>query len=166
VGKNPTDRGKKGTKKSVLVDAEGGPLGAAIDAANVPDQQLLRGTIEAIVVDRPEPTAEDPQHLCLDGGYNNPTGRGAATAEKYTPHIQPSWKKMKASDRSKGHKPRRWVVERTWAWVCKCRGLLVRYDKKDENYLGLFQLGCALLWYRRLYRLGQVDANQRPSSGS
>ena len=57
---------------------------------------------------------------------------------------------------SNGHKPRRWVVERTLAWLCKCRGILVRYDKKDKNYLGLIQLACALCWYRRLYRLGLV----------
>jgi putative transposase len=166
VGKNPTDRGKKGTKKSVLVDGAGGPLGAVIGAANVPDQQLLRATLEALVVERPEPTEEAPQHLCLDGGYNNPTGREAAAEAHYTPHIQAGWKNKKTCERSKGHKPRRWVVERTWAWLCKCRGILVRYDKKDENYLGLIQLACALCWYRRLYRLGREDAKAAPERGS
>ncbi len=48
---------------------------------------------------------------------------------------------------------RRWVVERTLAWLSKCRAILVRYDKKPENYLGLIQLACALLWYRRLRRI-------------
>src|SRR6185369_17350505 len=83
VGKNPTDRGKKGTKESVLVEADGGPLGAVIAAANVNDQKLLRETIEAIVVERPEPTEEGPQHLCLDAAYDNPTGREAAAAGEY-----------------------------------------------------------------------------------
>ena len=64
----------------------------------------------------------------------------------------------KKCDRSKGHKARRWVVERTLAWLCKCRAILVRYDKKDENFLGLVQLACALLWYRRLDRLGRSDS--------
>ena len=64
VGKNPTDRGKKGSKESVLVDGDGGPLGVVLVAANVNDQKLLRETIEAIVIERPEPTAEQPQHLC------------------------------------------------------------------------------------------------------
>ena len=68
MGKNPTDRGKKGSKKSVLTDAEGGPLGAVVAAANVNDHLLLEATIEALVVERPEPSAERPQHLCLDGG--------------------------------------------------------------------------------------------------
>jgi putative transposase len=166
VGKNPTDRGKKGTKESVLVEGDGGPLSVVLAAANVNDQKLLQETIEAIVIERPEPTAQTPQHLCLDAGYDNPTGREAAAAGKYTPHIVPVKKEKRSSARTKGHKPRRWVVERTLAWLCKCRGILVRYDKKDENYLGLIQLACALLWYRRLHRLGQGNAKQGPPNTS
>jgi len=157
VGKNPTDRGKKGSKESVLVDSEGGPLGVVLAAANVNDQKLLGETIEAIVIDRPEPTAEKPQHLCLDASYDNPTGRGAAETGKYTPHIVPVRKENRSPTRKRGQKARRWVVERTLAWLCKCRGILIRYDKKDENYLGLIQLACALFWYRRLHRLGQAN---------
>jgi len=163
VGKNPTDRGKKGTKKSVLVEGEGGPLGLAIEGANVPDCKMLRATIEAIVVKRPQPTVKHPQHLSLDKGYDNPTGRQAAVDAKYTPHIRRIGEENKPCDRSKGHKPRRWVVERTLAWLSKCRGILIRYDKKDINYLGLIQLGCALCWYRRLYRLGLCTANHLPT---
>ena len=162
MGKNPTDRGKKGTKESVLVDAAGGPLGVVIAAANVNDQKLLRETIEAIVVDRPEPTEAQPQHLCLDASYDNATGREAAAAGQYTPHIVPVRKEKRSSVRRKGHKPRRWVVERTLAWLCKCRAILVRYDKKDENFLGLLQLACALFWYRRLYRLGRCHSKRGP----
>jgi transposase len=55
------------------------------------------------------------------------------------------------------------VVERTFAWLSKCRGVLVRYDKKDVNYLGLIPLACALFWYRRLVRLRPSDANQSPT---
>jgi len=60
VGKNPTDRGNKGTQKSVLVEAEGGLLGLAIAGANVPDCKTLRATIEAPVVQQPQPTAQHP----------------------------------------------------------------------------------------------------------
>ena len=45
------------------------------------------------------------------------------------------------------------VAERTLSWLSKCRAILVRYEKKSCNYLGLIQLACALLWYRRQYRL-------------
>jgi putative transposase len=156
VGKNPTDRGKPGTKASLLVDEQGGPLGAVIDGANVPDCKLLQATIEAVVIERPEPTPEAPQQLCLDKGYDNPTGRQAATAAGHTPHIRRIGEEKEPCPRKKGYKPRRWVVERTLAWLFKCRALLVRYDKHWRNYLGLLQLACGLLWFRRLHRLQAV----------
>jgi putative transposase len=157
VGKNPTDRGKKGTKKNLVVEGDGGPLGVVTAAANVVEQKLLEATIEAIVVDRPEPTPEEPQHLCLDAAFDNPRGEGAATAAGYIPHIRRIGEEKKSCDKSKGHKPRRWVVERTLAWLSKCRGILVRYEKKDINYLGLIQLACGLIWYRRLHRMDQEE---------
>jgi len=150
----------------VLVDGEGGPLGVVLAAANVNDQKLLGETIEAVVIERPKPTSQTPQHLCLDASYDNPTGREAAKAGKYRPHIVPVRKEKRSTKRKRGQKARRWVVERTLAWLCKCRGILIRYDKKDKNYLGLIQLACALFWYRRLHRLGQANtthSTKKPS---
>ena len=74
VGPNPTDRAKPGVKQSLLVEADGGPLAITIAGANVPDAQLLQATIDAIVLERPEPEPDFPQHLCLDKGYDNDTG--------------------------------------------------------------------------------------------
>src|SRR5512135_3868334 len=82
TGKNPTDRGKNGTKKSVLVEGGGGPLGAVIAGADVPDCKLLDETIEAVVVERPDPVAVE-QHLCLDKGYDNPSGHEALERHGY-----------------------------------------------------------------------------------
>jgi putative transposase len=141
----------------VIVDQDGGPLEATIAGANVHFTKLLKTTIEAIVVERPKPTATKPQHLCLDKGYDNPTGRQVAADHKYTPHIRRMSEDTKsARKKSKRHKPRRWVVERTLAWLSKCRTILVRYDKNSFNYLGLIQFACALLWFRPLYRMGGV----------
>jgi putative transposase len=53
----------------------------------------------------------------------------------------------------KTYPARRWVVERTLAWLSKCRGLLVRYEQKAVNFLGPLQLACALIWMRRRARL-------------
>ncbi len=141
----------------MLTDGDGGPLGVVIAGANVVEQQLLQATIESIVVERPAPE-EVEQNLSLDKAYDNPKGRAAAMAGGYVPHIRRIGEEKEACDRSKGHKPRRWVVERAFAWLSKCRGILVRYEKKDENDLGLIQLACGLLWYRRLHRMGQIDA--------
>ncbi len=65
VGRNPTDRGKNGVKRSLVVEADGGPLGVVIDGANVHDAKLLKQTLEAIVVPNPKPTPRKKQHLCL-----------------------------------------------------------------------------------------------------
>ena len=149
TGRNPTDRGKPGTKKSIVVEADGGPLGIVIAPANVHDTKCLEETLEAIVVERPE---EPVQHLCLDKGYDNPTGRKAAENADYRHHIRRiGEEKPKTTQRR--YKARRWVVERTISWLQKCRAILVRYDKNAQNYLGLLQLACALLWFRRLHRL-------------
>ena len=45
------------------------------------------------------------------------------------------------------------MLERTLARLSKCRGLLVRYEKKAENYLGLLKVACCLIWFRRYLRL-------------
>jgi putative transposase len=151
-GPNPTDRAKMGTKKSVLVEERGGPLGAVIDGANVHDTKLLAKTIGAIVVERPDPE-QVIQNLCLDKGYDNPTGEAASAAAGYVPHIRRIGEEKLDGWGEKTHPARRWVVERTIAWLQKCRAILIRYDKKSENYLGLVQLACALLWTRRLHQL-------------
>ena len=70
----------------------------------------------------------------------------------YRAHIRTI--RQETGKRSPGRrKPRRWVVERTIAWLRKCRGILVRHNKRAGNYLGLLQLACALIWYRRYWRL-------------
>ena len=153
TGKNPTDRGKPGTKTSLIVEGGGLPLGAVLEGANRHDCKLLKPTIEAIVVPRPTVTAESPQNLCLEKGYDNPTGREAAVSAGHTPHIRRIKEEKKPCDVAAGHKPRRWVVERTFGWLCKCRAILVRYDHHDSNYLSLIQLACATYWYRKLSKL-------------
>jgi putative transposase len=125
-----------------------------IAGANVHDTKLLAATLEAVVVARPQPTRERPQHLCLDLGYDNPTGAAAVASHHYLPHLRRiGLEKLDLATREKRFPARRWVVERTLAWLSKCRALLIRYDKHAANFRGLLQLACALLWFRRLHRL-------------
>jgi putative transposase len=124
-----------------------------VAGANVHDTKLLKQTIESMVVERPKASARSPQHLCLDKGYDNPTGHQTVKEENYTPHIRRIGEEKLDRKGRKRRKARRWVVERTLAWLSKCRAILVRYAKKSSNYLGIIKLACALLWYRRQHRL-------------
>ncbi len=151
MGPNPTDRAKHGVKRSLLVEKDGGPLAITIAGANVPDAKLLAKTIEAIVLESPEPEPGYEQHLCLDKAYDNDDGYGACVDFEYVPHIALIRDQRPA--RAKRHPARRWVVKRTLAWLSKCRGILIRWEKKAANYLGLLKLACALLWFRRYHRL-------------
>ena len=150
IGPNPTDRAKNGTKKSLLTDAKGGPLSIVIAPANVNDHKLLEETIESIVVERPTPTLKKEQNICLDKAYDNQASRGVVKKHGYQDHIRRIGEEKVDRKGRKRHPARRYVVERTIAWLSKCRGLLVRYERKSENYLAQLQFACALLWYRRL----------------
>jgi len=140
-------------KRRLLVEAAGGPLAVVVAGANVHDTKLLAATLEAVVVERPTPTEEEPQHLCLDKAYDNPTGWEAVAAHDYIPHIRRIGEEKWDESREKRYPARRWVVERTLAWLSQCRAILVRYDKKASNYLALIKLACMLIWYRRYVRL-------------
>ena len=50
----------------------------------------------------------------------------------------------------KRYPARRWVVERTNSWHNRFRKLFTRYEKKVENYLGLVQLSCSIIIYRKI----------------
>ncbi len=128
-------------------------MAVVIDGANVHDAKLLERTIEAIVVPRPEPDEED-QHLCLDKGFDNPTGHMATLESEYVPHIRRIGEEKLDANQQRTQPARRWVVERLIAWLNGCRAILVRYAKKSDNYLGMIKLACILLWYRRAHRNG------------
>ena len=145
-------------KRSLLVEAEGGPLAVVVAGANVPDARLLAATIEAIVLERPPVEDGWPQHLCLDKGYDNPTGWGACIDHEYIPHI--ALIRDERPPRRTRHPARRWVVERTLAWLSKCRAILIRWDKKAANYLGLLKLACVLLWFHRYVRLARRSSRR------
>jgi putative transposase len=53
--RNPADRGKQGTKRSVLTEASGIPIGLAVAGANRYDLMLLPATLAGMPVPRPRP---------------------------------------------------------------------------------------------------------------
>ena len=130
-------------------------MSVVVAPANVHDAKLLAQTIADLIVGRPEPD-EQEQHLCLDKGYDNPSGRQAALDAGYTPHIRRIGEEKLDDQKRKRHPARRWVAERCGAWLNRCRAILVRHAKRSCNYLGTIMLACLLLWYRRLKRKGKL----------
>jgi putative transposase len=149
VGKNPTDRGKSGTKRSILTDGGGVPLGLAVDGANRNDFKMARETIESMAVERPDPAPDAPQGLCLDKGYDYDEVRDLLDEFGFTAHIRARGEEAKALKAEAGFKARRWVVERTHSWMNRFRRVLIRWDKKACNYLGFLYLVCAYITYRQ-----------------
>jgi transposase len=95
---------------------------------NVPDFKLLEATLDAIVVERPSPTDEASQHLCLDIGYDNEPSRDVLLERGYIAHIR-SIGEEKDEAGQRRYPTRRWVMERTLGWLSKCQTILVRYEK-------------------------------------
>jgi transposase len=154
TGPNPTDRAKRGTKRSVLTDANGIPVGLAVDGANRVDFKMARQTIESIAIERPEPTRRAPQRLCLDKGYDYAEVRALAVEFRFTAHIRCRGEEAKAIKKAAGFKARRWVVERAHSWMNRFRRILVRWEKRPDTYIALLHLVCALITWRSCGLLG------------
>jgi putative transposase len=135
-------------KRSLLSEGHGVPIGLTIAGANRHDMKLVRPTIESIIVERPEPTQAQPQGMCLDKGYDYQEVRDILHEFGFTAHIRPRGEEAQIIKRQAGFKARRWVVERAHSWMNRFRRLLVRWDKKPENYLAFLHFACGLIAFR------------------
>jgi len=166
TGNNPTDRSKLGTKRHVLTDENGIPISAVISSANTHDIKLVTDVVDNAAIRRPLSKSRNGgrgkrrrQHLCLDKGYNSTQEEQELIKRGYVLHIPIKKKKKKDNDNEKeitrpiplkNYSPKRWVVERTNSWHNRFRKLFTRYEKKVENYLGLVQLSCCIIIYRKI----------------
>jgi len=122
------------------------PIGVAIAGANVHDQRLFFETLDGVPIPRPRPSRRRPQHLCADKGYDSRLLKRRARCRGYTLHVK-SRGDERLAKRIRGQRARRWVVERVASWLNRYRRLLVRWEKKATNYLGLLHLVFAhVLW--------------------
>ena len=132
----------------MLTEGPGVPLSVVIEGANRHDMKLARGTVEDLVIKRPEPTDERPQGMCLDKGYDYDEVRDLLREFGFTAHIRARGEEAKDLCKDASRKARRWVVERTHSWMNRFRRLLVRWDKKPENYLAFLHFACGLIAFR------------------
>src|SRR5215207_452440 len=155
TGPNPTDLGKSGTKRHLMVDGRGVPLAFHLSAANRHDLKGLSRLLDSggLLALRPEPSDQAPQHLCLGTKPTMPkkrmnflrlwitwgTSSGAARM---------MWRVVvsRFTRRVGGGK---WNARSRGCTTC-ARRLRVRWEKKAENYRGLWLLAAALITYRRI----------------
>jgi transposase len=148
TGPNPTDRAKSGVKRSLLTEGHGIPLGLVVEGANRPNMKLVRPTIESIVVAPPQPSEAQPQGMCMDKGYDFQEVRDILAEFGFTAHIRARGEEAKQLAQEAGRRARRWVVECTHSWMNRFRRILIRWEKKPENYLAFPHFACALIAFR------------------
>ena len=119
-----------------------------MDGANRHDMKLVERTLEAAMVQRPEPTAYQPQNMCLDKGNDYPEVRKLVAAWGYTGHIKSRGEERAEKRSIPGYRARRWMVERTHSWLNRFRRLLIRWEKKVENYVAMLHFACAWITFR------------------
>ena len=132
----------------MLTQEHGIPLAIIVDDANRHDMKLVEATLDDLKLDRPTPTTQMSQGLCLDKGYDYAEVRQLIEQRHFTPHIRARGEAAKKISREAGFRARRWVVERTHSWMNRFRGVLVRWPKKANHYLALLHLVCAIITWR------------------
>lgn len=137
-----------------MVEAAGVPIALAVDGANRNDCKLAEPTIASIVVERPEPTAEYPQGVCLDKAYDHDFVRELLAELDFTAHIRSRGEEARELRKDLGERARRWVVERVHSWINRYRALLIRWSKKAINHEALLMFCFALITWQQMGILG------------
>ncbi len=127
------------------------------------EMKLVCSTIQGIIVERPEPTEEHPQGMCLDKGYDYDAVYAILQEFGFTAHVRPRGEEAKAIKREAGFKARRWVVERAHSWLNRFRRLLVRSREKAAELSGIapfcLRLDCfSGCW---VIRIGFLEVRER-----
>ena len=127
----------------------GVPVGLDHDGANRNDHKLLKGTLDSIPIERPEPTAEHPQGLCSGQGLRQP--RRPRAARRLRAHA--AHPRSRRGDRPQGTATR--TGERAAGssrpatpGSTATAAILIRWSKKDENHLALLQLASGLIAFK------------------
>lgn len=132
------------------VDQHGIPIGILVVGANVHDSRLVGLTLEENIeiVNRYD-VCLGLHNLCLDKGYDFDRVHGEAFVYGFEPHIR-SRGEERLEQQEKLHQPRRWVVERTFAWLKGFRAVRTRYCRHLSNFLGCIKLACAIIIFRKI----------------
>lgn len=118
------------------------PLGVAIAGANTHDMRLVEETLRSVPVRIPS-RRRILQRMFLDRGYDYESVRRSLVAFGYIACLPTRGDTTSARPRAR--RDRRWVVERLHSWMNRFRRLLIRWEKKPENYLAMIHVACAFI---------------------
>ena len=150
TGRNPVDRGKKGSKLHVLSNARGLPLARGVSGANVHDSQALLPLVAGITAIRSRrgPRRRRPGRLRADKAYHSTEHLRRRRERRIVPRIaRPG---IESSERLGRH---RWRIERSLSWLFGYRRLTVRYERKGSHFLAFLGLAAALTCYKKIAQL-------------
>ncbi|TFZ61113.1 IS5 family transposase [Methylorubrum sp. Q1] len=150
TGPNPTDRGKPGTKRHLVTDARGTPLGLLLTGANRHDSPQMAPTLDAIPplgTGRRGRPRHRPDKLHADKAYDGRIRRQECRARGIVPRI--ARKGVESREKLGRH---RWVVERTHAWFNRFRRLPVRYERRHHIYEAFTTLAASLITLNQIRR--------------
>ena len=129
-----------------VADASGIPVAAHVESASPQEVKLVEATIERSLV------TQTPKRLIGDKAYDSdPLDQHLKKnrdIELIAPHKSNRKKPRTQDGRKLRRYKRRWKVERLFAWLQNFRRIVVRYEYYAENFLGMVQLGCAIILLR------------------
>ncbi|WP_407560850.1 IS5 family transposase [Streptomyces sp. 184] len=150
TGRNPVDRGKKGSKLHVLSDAQGLPMALGVSGANVHDSQALLPLVAGIpaIRSRRGPRRRRPGILRADKAYYSAERLKWLRERGIVPRIaRPG---VESGERLGRH---RWKIERSISWLFGYRRLTVRYEREGSHFLAFLGLAATLTCYKKLAKL-------------
>lgn len=136
----------------MIADRGGVPIGVATDAASVPETARVIPAVDDI-----PPTVRAPSDTprVADRAYDSDPLR-ADLADRGYRLLAPHRKNRRRPSRNDGRRRRRfrrrWVVERTFAWLHSYRRVVTRYDKMVHMHDGFTRLACAFIALNRLVK--------------
>lgn len=143
-GPSPVDRRKGGTKRSIVIDGNGIPLGFVLAPANVNDSPLLHPTLDTL--NRLDLDFPAKVTIHLDAGYDSYKTRNLLDELGYEYVISKKGVSLQAG--------RRWTVERTHSWQNDFKKIWINTERRAINFEGFFRFVNAIIVIRRLIRLG------------
>jgi transposase len=142
----------------VVVDGQGLPLGDYLHSASPSEVKLVAATLQAIRVGRRHRAGrprQKPRRLIADRGYDSDPLREQLAVrgiELIAPHRKNRSKPPTQDGRALRRYKRRWIVERTFAWLGNFRRLVVRYDRSLTIYRAFFHIACFMIVLRRVLK--------------